>query len=457
MSQAAQELRIEFGPQSGPQTDFLSTEADIAIYGGSAGGGKTFALLLEPLHYIDYPDYGGVIFRKTSVQVRNEGGLWDESMKLYPFIGAKGLEYALEWNFDSGARVKFAHLEYDKNVYDWQGSQICFLGFDELTHFSEFQFWYMLSRNRSTCGVRPYVRATTNPDVDSWVRKLIDWWIDADGLAIPERAGSIRWFIRQSEQLIWADSPEEIYDRYGRGPEIQPKSLTFIPAKITDNQILMQKDPGYLANLMALSRVDRMRLKEGNWNVRASAGSYFRREWFDLVDATPAGTIDIVRYWDKGATRPNEDNPDPDWTRGLKLHKLANGKFIVTDLRSLRDTPLNVERMVRNTAAFDGVGVKVCVEQDPGSAGVADAENYARLLAGFEVRVRKPTKDKETRAKPVSAQVEAGNIMVLRAPWNDEFFTELENFPTGSHDDIVDTLSGAFNEMCSNASILDVL
>ena len=175
------------------------------------------------------------------------------------------------------------------------------------------------------------------------------------------------------------------------------------------------------------------------------------------MDAVPAGAIDRCRYWDKAATLPSEVNPDPDWTRGLMMHKYANGMFLVSDIRSMRDTPLKIEQYVKGTAGFDGYQTKVCIEQDPGSAGVADAENFTRLLAGYNIRVRRPTKDKETRAKPVSAQCEAGNLMVLRAPWNDEFFNELENFPEGNHDDIVDTLSGAFNELATGNSILDVL
>ncbi len=431
----------------------MESRADIAIYGGAAGSGKSFGLLLEPIRHVRNPAYGAVIFRKTSVQVRNEGGLWSESLGIYSRLGAYPREFALEWRCPSGAKVRFAHLEHDKDCYNWQGSQIAFIGFDELTHFTEFQFWYMLSRNRSTCGVRPYVRATTNPDVDSWVRKLIDWWIGPDGLPIPERSGVRRWFIRQNDQMIWADSKAELLEKYG---ECGPKSLTFISAKLADNQILMQKDPGYLANLKAQSRVDRARLLDGNWNVRASAGTYFRREWFRIIDVVPEGPIARVRYWDKGATIPNENNTDPDWTRGVLLLQYSSGLHVVADLRSIRETPLQVEQFVLNTASYDSHSTRVCVEQDPGSAGVADANNYTRLLSGYDVHVRKPSKDKETRAKPVSAQCEAGNIWVLRAPWNNEFFTELENFPEGSHDDVVDSLSGAFNEMAQGRSILDL-
>lgn len=448
---------LEFKPQPGPQSEFIACSADIVIYGGAAGGGKSFGLLFDPLRHRNNKLFGGVIFRRTAVQVRNEGGLWDESMQLYPYLQAKPSEHSLSWKFPSGMSMSFANLEHDKDVLNYQGAQIPWIGFDELTHFTENQFFYMLSRNRSTSGVKPRIRATCNPDPDSFVRRLIDWWIGKDGFPIKERSGKLRYFIRINDEMIWADTAEEIFERYGRGPEIMPTSLTFIPSKLDDNKILMEKDPSYAARLLALNRVDRMRLREGNWNVRANAGSMFKRDWFTVLDAIPASWHRQCRYWDRAATKPSETNKDPDWTRGLKMYAYPNGTFLVADVRSMRDTPGQVEQLVKTTASHDGWDTTVYGEQDPGSAGVADAERFAKVLCGFDVRLTKPTKDKLTRAKPVSAQAEAGNIFVLRAPWNDEFFQELENFPEGAHDDIVDTLSGAFNELSGGMSILDVL
>lgn len=443
---------VHIGPQPGPQKAFIQCTADIAIYGGSAGGGKTFGLLLDPLRHLHNSQFGGVIFRKTSVQVRNQGGLWDESMELYPLLRAEPKETTLDWKFPSGMTMNFSAIEYDKDVLNWQGSQIPWIGFDELTHFSKKIFFYMLSRNRSTCGAAPRIRGTCNPDPDSWVRELIDWWIGPDGYPIQERSGVIRWFVRINDDLIWGASKQELEQKYGK--ESYPKSFTFIPSKVTDNKILLNKDPAYISNLNALSRVQRMRLKDGNWNVRESAGSLFRPEWFRVVDAVPSGWTGLCRYWDRAATRPSETNSDPDWTRGLKLYKYPNGTFCVVDLKSIQGTPLEVENLVINTASHDSKGCPVIGEQDPGSAGVSDAQRFARMLVGYQVYLRKPTKDKITRARPVSAQSEAGNILVLRAPWNEVFFNELENFPDGAHDDIVDAFSGAFNELAGTQKSL---
>lgn len=434
---------------------FLACTADIAIYGGAAGGGKSYALLLDPIRHHENPEFNAVIFRRNSTQVRNPGGLWDQSMRIYGLFGAIPTEGPLEWTFQSKMGVKFSHLEHESSVLNWQGAEVPHLAFDELTHFSENQFFYMLSRNRSTSGVKPRMRASTNPDPDSWVRKFIDWWIGEDGFPIQERSGVLRWFIRINDSIVWADTAEQLYEQYGRGPEVIPTSVTFISAKLDDNKILMEKDPAYLGRLLAMNRVDRARLLGGNWNVRDTAGSMFRREWFPVIDAIPAGWIAMLRFWDRAATKPSETNKDPDWTRGLKVYKYPDNTYIVADLKSARDTPLQVESLIRNVAAQDSVGVRVMSQQDPGSAGVAEADNFVRMLSGYDVRTMTTSKDKLTRAKPVSAQCEAGNIKVLRADWNDAFFTELESFPDGQHDDIVDVLSGAFNELAQGASMFD--
>ena len=115
---------VEIRPQPGPQEAFLSSSADIVFYGGAAGGGKTWALLLEPLRHINNKDFAAVIFRRNSTQVRNPGGLWTESSELYPTLGATGSETVLEWRFPGGALVKFAHLEHEKTRLNWQGAQI---------------------------------------------------------------------------------------------------------------------------------------------------------------------------------------------------------------------------------------------------------------------------------------------------------------------------------------------
>jgi predicted phage terminase large subunit-like protein len=454
MAEASQRV---LAPQAGPQLAFLSSAADIAIYGGAAGGGKTFALLMEPLRHVSNPDFGAVFFRRTTVQVRNEGGLWDESEKLYPLLGAKPTEHVLSWHFQvpgsnsgASATVSFAHLEHDKTVLNWQGSQIPLICFDELTHFSAKQFWYMVSRNRSSCGVKPYIRATCNPDADSWVAEFIAWWIDQEtGYAIPERSGVIRWFVRVNDQLVWADSPEELAEYKAPNEDgvlepIPPKSVTFIAAKLTDNRIFMAADPSYMANLLALPKVERERLLGGNWKIKAAAGLLFQRAWCRVVDAAPTD-LEIVRGWDLAGT-PKTDQNDPDFTAGTKIGRSrSTRRFIVLDHRRTRDTPGKVKTFVVNTASEDGAEVTVSIAQDPAQAGKYQTNDLTLALAGYSVKSSTETGDKETRFGPFSSQAEAGNVDVLRGAWNAGWFDQLEGFPDITHDDDADSTSRAFN------------
>lgn len=436
-------------PQPGPQSTFLATPADIAIYGGGAGGGKTWGLLMEPLRHVANPGFGAVFFRRSTVQIRNEGGLWDESASLYPQIGGSPKEHVLTWDFPTGASVSFAHLEHDKTRFNWQGSQIPLICFDELTHFTPTQFWYMVSRNRSMCGVRPYIRATCNPDADSWVADLIAWWIDQDtGLPIPERSGVLRWFVRVGEELKWGDSPQELaeytmLDEAGERIPIPPKSLTFIPAKLTDNKALMAADPGYMASLLALPLVERERLLGGNWKIRPAAGLFFQRAWCRVVDAVPSGTV-FGRGYDLAATPPTNENPDPDATASVKIGRTPDGRYIIVDSRSIRTTPAGVERFILNTASEDGPSVTISLPQDPGQAGKSQVAQFAKMLSGYTVRSSTETGDKVTRFGPFSAQAEAGNVDVLRGEWNDGWFSALEGFPAAKHDDEADATSRAF-------------
>lgn len=447
-------------PQAGPQERFLSSSADIVVYGGSAGGGKSWGLLMEPLrHVTTNHQFAAVFFRRNTTQIRNPGGLWDESRTLYPLLGARPAKAVLEWRWPFGGLVKFAHLEHDSTVYDWQGAQIPLICFDELTHFTKAQFFYMLSRNRSTCGVKPYIRATTNPDADSWVKEFIGWWIDEEtGFFIAERSGVIRWFIRINDSIVWADSRRELLERYGspdlpddHPDQVQPKSVTFIGAKLDDNKILIAKDPGYKANLMAQNAVERARLLGGNWKIRPAAGLYFQREWVKIVDAVPAG-IEIVRYWDLAATEKNSEN-DPDWTVGIKLgYSRATKRCIVLHALRLREGPHKVEQAITNTAAADGRGVRIALPQDPGQAGKSQAQSLISMLSGYNVSARSERGDKIVRFSPFSAQCEAGNVEFVRGPWNGAVFDWLEAFPDAAHDDDVDACSGAYAYFVNPAS-----
>lgn len=443
-------MKVELRPQPGKQEAFLKSSADIAVFGGSAGSGKSFGLLLEQLYDVSNGQFRSVIFRRTIPMIRQPGGLWDTSEAVYPLLGAKPNQTSLEWTFPTGATVKLAGMELEGDRYNWQGAQIALICFDEVQEFAESQFWFLVSRNRTMSGARSRIRCTCNPDSDSWLRNFLAWWIDPDsGFPIPERSGVLRWFIRDGDALIWGDSRAELVEKFGTA--FEPKSATFVSARVTDNKILLEKDPAYLSNLKALPLVERARLLDGNWNVRASAGNFFRREWFGApLASAPDDIIARCRFWDRAASEKRTGS-DPDATCGVLLGKDPRGVYYVLDCVKLFATPHAVETEMRRCAKLDGIGTSIGYMQDPGSAGVAEAQAAARFLDGFNVRFSPASGDKETRAKPVSAQCEAGNVKIVRGLWNDEFLRELENFPVGRHDDAVDALSGA-HEVLRTAS-----
>jgi predicted phage terminase large subunit-like protein len=463
---------IELRPNPGPQEQFLASHADIAIYGGQAGGGKSFGLLLDPLRFKDVPGFGAVIFRRNATDLTQEGGLWDESMKIYPAVGGRPRESMgkLDYRFGKKSRISFAHLAQEDTVDSKQGGQIAMIGFDELTHFTKYQFFYMLSRNRSGCGVKAYMRATCNPDPDSWVADFLAWWIDQNpklpngapnpnyGYAIEERSGKIRWMAKIDDDVFWFDTREEAAEllvSVGRKP--LPLSVTFIHATLDDNPKMVSREE-YEAKMEALDRVSYARLAKGNWKVRASAGLTFKRSDFKIMELEDFDEKNItrrVRRWDFAGTEAAKASSPakmsaqlirgPDWTVGLKLVMMRNKDIVIVDMIRCQKKPSDVEDLVIATAKADGRKVTVIVPQDPGQAGKAQVEHYVKLLMGYTVHHDRETGSKLVRATPYAAYAQHGHIYLLRAAWNDVFLAEHEAFPTdGVPDDIVDTGSGGY-------------
>lgn len=449
----------ELAPQAGPQTMFMMSSADIIVYGGAAGGGKTYALLLEGLRHKDVKGFGSVIFRHNYNQITAEGGLWDASNKLYSQVpdAQPRKSPKLHWKFTGGAKLNFAHIEREEDLQSWQGTEIAYIGFDELTHFTKHQFLYMLSRNRTTCGVRPYVRATCNPDADSWVAELISWWIDQDtGYAIPERSGQIRWMSTINDVIYFHATWEESYQHaleMGIAEEdalIMPKSFTFVASSLEDNKILMETDPGYKANLMAMTEVDRERLLKGNWKIKPAAGSFFKRTQVgEMLSQVPNDLVAVCRGWDLAATDKDEDD-DAAFTAGVLIGRRSNGRFVVLDVINKQIKAGEVRTLVKMTAQIDASKysfVRQRLPQDPGQAGKEQAQSYIEMLAGYDVVTKAESGDKATRAEPMAAQWQHNMFDVVIGEWNEMYFNQLESFPDSKFKDMVDAGSSAFNEI----------
>jgi predicted phage terminase large subunit-like protein len=461
---------VRIGPQPGPQEMFLSTEADIAVYGGAAGGGKTWALLLEPIRAVQNPKFAGVIFRRTYPMIRNEGGLWDESVDLYKMLGATPKLSDFEWQFPSGATIRFAHMQHENNKLDWQGSQIPFIGFDELTHFSESQFFYVaLSRGRSMSGIKPYVRATTNPDASSWVKKFLAPWIDRTS-PIKAKSGEVMYMVREGGQVTWYRSREDLPEEHK-----DAVSVTFVSASVYDNEIMLKENPGYLARLRALPPVERARLLDGDWDVVPSAGKVFNKTWAKLTDDLPArpqleiirsyGTrqeveyvenpnapFRMVRFWDFAGTEKEISSRDPDYTVGVKM-VLAGDRVYVVDVVRGQFAAGAVDGIVLETARADGRNVAVRWEVEGGSAGKMVAAGLVKTLLGFDAQGARPRGTKLTRFKPFAKAARGGLVYVLKGAFTEDYLAELHHFPDKEwKKDQVDATSGAFTYLTMQAT-----
>jgi predicted phage terminase large subunit-like protein len=375
-----------------------------AFYGGAAGGGKSDALLMAALQYIDQPGYAAILFRKTYADLILPGALMDRAREWLGGTDAQWKESEKTYHFPSEATLTFGYLDNDADVYRYQSSEFQFVGFDELTQFKEFQYRYLFSRVRrlKTADVPLRMRAASNPGNIGH-----DW-------------------VKQRFLIEGAD-----------------KGRPFIRATLQDNPFLDQES--YIKGLENLDPTTRQQLLNGNWDARADGGK-FKREWFKLDEAAP-NNARYVRYWDMAATEKNSKN-DPDWTAGCLLGKTPEGMYFIKDVRHRRGTPQQIEALITQTAQLDGPKVTVYMEQEPGASGKSLIDYYTRqVLGGFTFYGDKPQADKTTRADPVSSQAEAGNIHIVQGTWINDFLDELESFPNGSHDDQVDALSGAFAQL----------
>lgn len=230
-------------PHDGAQERFHQYGAFEGLYGGSAGGGKTDSLLMEATRQVAKKDYKGILFRRTYPEL--ELSLILRAYEHYPSIGGMPRDGGRKWEFPSGAAIWFGHLEHEKDVYKYQSAEFDFIGFDELTSFTEFQYLYLFSRCRGSAPeIKRYVRSGTNPGNvgHGWVKK----------------------------RFIEGKEPYKIYlDEFGH-------TRFFVPARVWDNPTLLKNDPGYINRLKLLPHKQQRMLLDGDWNV--FEGQFFE-EW----------------------------------------------------------------------------------------------------------------------------------------------------------------------------------
>jgi predicted phage terminase large subunit-like protein len=401
---------------------------------------------------MQHPMATGVIFRRTSKMLTAPGSIWHEAVNLYtsiyPNLRIRSRE--LELIFPNGALLKFSHMQHATNALDHKGGQYSLVIFDEATDFEEEMVVYLLSRMRNAyVDYKPQMFLMTNPDYNSFLRSwLEDYYLDPNtGIPLPEKTGHKRYFFRQGNTMLWYNSLEEAEKAHGVGDESGISSFTFIGANCRDNPPLLKAQPDYISRLMSLPRVEMERLLHGSWFARQESAGLFKREWVGLVDHANGRARKRIRAWDFAFSKPSEQYPNPDWSRGVLISKDPNNLYTVEDVVSLRDRVHEVEKLVFDTALHDGQDVIISIPLDPAAAAGAYAKDLQRKLAemGFSVRLTKPVKSKITRFAPFSSIAQAGFVNVVKANWNKDFFDELEVFDGDpkKKDDQVDCCSDA--------------
>jgi predicted phage terminase large subunit-like protein len=308
-----------------------------------------------------------------------------------------------------------------------------------------------------TTGATVYCKGIKEPDSArgpniSWLwldegardKTGLSWRIAIAGVRIPPSPaawitttprGIRHWLAREFvDKRIPAEVQELLADIGHEGPLYE-----YFHASIHDNKHNL--DPMFYASMLT-SYVGWMREQEIEGQFVEAGGTLAERHWFEIVDYAPAGARQ-VRAWDFAATEKKRKGDDPDWTAGLRLAKME-GIYYVEHITRARARAGDVRRLVRQTAEVDGRRAHIGLEQEPGAAGKSVIADYVQALDGFVVRGYRPSGDKVARAMPWLAQAQAGNVKLVRGEWNEAFLDEVEAFPEGPHDDMVDAMSLAY-------------
>lgn len=396
---------------------FLRRQEFEVFFGGAAGPGKSWGLLMAALQYVDVPGYHALLLRPTLGEFEQPGGLIDVSREWLDMTDAWWHGGRREWTFPSGATIRFGYLNNQSDLKQYKGPSYSFCGFDELTSFPESLYRGMFRILRQPkdgvlADVPLRMRAASNPgDLGhAWVKtRFVD-------------------------------------------PASRAAAVVYIPAKIADNPFLDYE--AYLESLSHMSPVDRERLIRGDWDVMEEGGK-FHRDDFQVIDVGMVPPPErAVRYWDLAATEPSPSNDDPDFTCGLRLERDRAGVFTITDIVHGRWSDEKVENIVRATADRDGTAVDVYIEQEPGASGKLVVSHFKRMvLPGFACHAGLPRGgDKEVRSRPAAAAVANHLVRILRMEHLQRFLDECTIFPNGAHDDMVDAFSGAHAKLTERPS-----
>lgn len=439
------------------QQVFLTMNAYTEVFfGGAGGGGKSDALLMAALQYVDVPGYAALLLRKTWPDLVLPGAIMDRARQWLTDTPATPHEGGRLWTFPSGARLQFGHLQHDNDKYKYRSAEFQFIGFDELTMWNlEDTYDYLFSRLRKpsvaclSCGKTLMRQRKSAGDITYIHKKLLDRRNCKN--AFPDPKTTAQYQPAEDGTTIFdvplrmrsASNPGGPGHEWVRGRFVDPKTrrddIVYVPSKLIDNPSL--DEDTYSESLDHLNPIDQARMRDGDWDV-VEAGDMFDRSSLNFVDTCPP-LVDSIRFWDMASSENTGD-----YTVGALCGTEEDGTFVIADIVRRQKRPHEVEGIVRNTALLDGINIPIRQEQEPGSSGVHVIDHFRRnVLAGFNYDGVRATGSKEARASALASYARGKKVKVVLGQWNRDFLNELEQFPKGAHDDQVDACSGAFNEL----------
>lgn len=480
-------------PQPGPQSEYVKSRAIITVMGGARGGGKTHGTFMRPVFMggsdmgaLDDPRFTGTFFRKEQTSMRGPGKLWDKAKGFYQPLGGVPNERDMVLTFPSGAKIQFSGCD---NMEKHRGNEYLWVAIEEATQLDWRDFMSLMKCNRPSggCSIPPWIDLTCNPDPESWVFRLIDWWIWPEGHELAgfpraDRIGKLRYFTMDEDKVRWIDTffdgdPADWRDEDG----IEAVSVTFVPSTVEDNPALMDVDKRYKSKLAAQTYVEQMKELHGNWLASDRNGIFARSTVRWIEPGEVPEDLKTITYWDLAATDRKGKEEFRNATAGSKcgLHTCvtcggwryvsesepcpdcnvrygtdepfvlpeqvpeAQQILIWTNLEFGELGPGDVRKLVRETALRDGVKVPVYFEQESAASGVSDMYTYQSLvLPEFQVHGDKPQGAKETRARNLAALGEMGLLWIVRDISTQKLINNaLREFPRSGRD-IIDSAGG---------------
>ena len=435
------------------QAAFLMFDCQEAFYGGAGGDGKSDALLMAALQYADVPGYNALIIRRNITDLAMPNALMDRA---HAWLGRRNDahwdESKKRWSFASGATLSFGHLEGARDGDRYASAEFHFVAFDELTQFSEKQYLDLFAQPRAPACPRCKFEKQYRTHRDMVHRQHTTTCLVCVDLARQQLSAARDSFSHLPEAHIPCACARRRTPAtsvtigssadLSRGSEL-PSATACLCRRASTTTHISSANSTY-RSLLNLDPVTRARILKGDWEARSMRG-VIKREWFEIVDALPAD-LAMIRYWDTAFQKKRTS----DYTVGVKYGIGRNGIGFIVHVARTKASPHEVERFIANAASQDSRNIRVVLQQEPGSGSALWIDSMRRgALLGYPVYADQVKGTKFERSQPFRAAAEAGNIRLLRGPWNEAFLEECEQFSPDeheyAHDDQIDASCGAFN------------